>query len=269
MVPLEYELGNCHYHLKDNSSAEIYYKRALENALKFPNEGVQIGKCYYQLGMTLLSEGNQQEGAIMVNLAKQTLSGLLSTNDSTVMALDQQITGMLATTGIVPPDVISSATGMRSFANIPGVASGLGGLMNTGRMIGNPMVMSGGMGMPGTFGAPGIGMPGMMGSGVSPMMGGPMMGGPMMGGSMSGSLVSPMLGGMGGFGGGMMPPQPIMGGSMMRGSIMAGSMMPPQMMGGVGGGGLGGMLAGSLIGGMGGSLLRNNMGGPPGAAMLP
>ena len=62
LVPLEYELGNCHFQLKDNSSAEEHYKKALQHGLRFPNEGVLLGRIYYQLGLTLISEGNQMQG---------------------------------------------------------------------------------------------------------------------------------------------------------------------------------------------------------------
>ena len=112
-------------------------------------------------------------------MAKQSLSGLLGTNDATVMALNQQVTGMLATTGIMPPDAITTQMG----TVVPGMMGGMGGMgmgMGMGMMGGSvmpgmpmnasttiplatPMGMGmGGLGMRNSLMASGMGMPGMM-----------------------------------------------------------------------------------------------------------
>lgn len=165
-------------------------------------------------------------------MAKQSLAGLIGTNDATVLALNQQVTGMLATTGIVPPDAVTTqmggmVPGMMMGTGMGGMVPGMGmtgmmpggGLMASTTMpLATPMGMSmGGLGMRNSMLASGMGMPmpGMMGSS---MMAGSMMGG-MMGGSMMGGTLAPP--------GATIIPQQMMGSTAITPMAMTGSLVGP------------------------------------------
>ena len=120
-------------------------------------------------------------------MAKNSLAGLLGANDMTVLALNQEVTKLLGTTGIVPPDIVASQMGMNMGMGMP---MGMGGTMA-------PM-MAGGMGG-GMAGVAGMMMgasalPGAMyASQTMPMIRGSMMGGSMMGMPMGGTVVPQQL----------------------------------------------------------------------------
>lgn len=179
----------------------MHYRKALEYGLAFPNEGVLLGRVYYQLGLTLMSEGNQMQGAELIGMAKQSLAGLLATNDITVMGLNQEVTKVLGTTGFIPPDIVTSQMGMTGMGGMGmGMAGGMGnvaGMMMAGAGVmgaANPMMM-GASGMGGSMLRGSMGMGAPFGAAVVPqqLMGSNMVT-PM---TMTGSLVTPFGGGMG------------------------------------------------------------------------
>jgi hypothetical protein len=89
------------------------------------------------------------------------------------MALNQQVTGLLATTGIMPPDLITTQMG----GMFPGMmgATGMPGMMGGTMMPGGALLAS--------TTVPFANQMGMMASGMPGVMGGSMMGGSMMRGS--------------------------------------------------------------------------------------
>jgi hypothetical protein len=139
------------------------------------------------------------QGVQVINSAKQSLAGLLATNDATVMALNQQVTGLLATTGMMPPDLITTQMG----GMVPGMmgATGMPGMMGGTMMPGAALLAS--------TTVPFANHMGMMGSGMPGMMGGSMM---------RGSLTPP---------GATIFPQQMMGSNAITPMAMTGSFVGP------------------------------------------
>lgn len=144
-------------------------------------------------------------------MAKQSLSGLLATNDMTVLALNQEVTNVLGTTGMMPPDIVATQMGMGGMMPMGGGMGNVAGMMMTKAGMGGGMMMGAAPGMYASntvpLAHPGMGMAAMGGSLLRGSLGVPMgaavvpqqlMGSnaitPM---TMTGSLVAPFGGGMG------------------------------------------------------------------------